>query len=174
MTPLRASRPTSGVLATLSALALTGCLYGFTGGLPPDIKTVALFPFENFTAYPTLTQDVNSAVKDALEGRLGLRAASERQADAVVHGTITRYDADVPVAYTGGPAGQQNQVQVTQRRVLMIVTIEITNQKTGAVIWSKSGMSVEGDYGPGQELDGRRKALEQLANNIVEGAQSQW
>lgn len=113
-------------------------------------------------------------MRDAVEGRLGLRAASERQADAVVRGTITRYDADVPVAYTGGPVGQQNRVQVTQRRVVMVVTIEITNQKTGAVIWSKSGMSVEGDYTPGQEPDGRRKALEQLANNIVEGAQSQW
>jgi len=142
--------------------------------LPPDIKTVALIPFENFTAEPTLTQDVMNSVRDAVEGRLGLRAASERQADAVVRGTITRYDADVPVAYTGGPAGQQNKVEVTQRRVVMVVTIEITNQKTGAVIWTKTGMSVEGDYSPGQDKDGRRKALEQLANNIVEGAQSQW
>lgn len=117
---------------------------------------------------------MNNTVRDAVEGRLGLRSAGERQADAIVRGTITRYDPDVPVAYTGGPAGQQNQVQVTQRRVMMTVTIEITNQKTGAVIWARSGMSVEGDYTPGQERDGRRKALEQLANNIVEGAQSQW
>jgi len=152
-------------------------VYGFAGGgLPPDIKTVAVLPFENFTSEPTLTQDVNVIVRDAVEGRLGLRTAGERQADAVVRGTITRYDPDLPVAYTGTPTGQgqQNQVQVTKRLVQLTVTIEIINQKTGATLWSKTGMTVEGDYAQGQELQGRRKALERLADNIVEGAQSQW
>jgi hypothetical protein len=152
-------------------------VYGFAGGgLPPDVKTVAVLPFENFTSEPTLTQDVNVTVRDAVEGRLGLRSASERQADAVVRGTITRYDPDLPVAYTGTPTGpgQQNQVQVTKRQVELTVTVEIINQKTGATLWSKTGMTVQGDYSPGQERDGRRKALERLADNIVEGAQSQW
>jgi hypothetical protein len=41
----------------LLAGSLTGCLYGFAGGgLPPSIKTVAILPFENQTAEPTLTQ----------------------------------------------------------------------------------------------------------------------
>jgi hypothetical protein len=40
----------------LACVALTGCLYGFAGGgLPPSIKTVALLPFYNHTAEPTLT-----------------------------------------------------------------------------------------------------------------------
>ncbi len=165
----------SGALVVLSALALSGCLYRFSGGgLPPDIRTVAVLPFENFTSEPTLTQDVNTTVRDAVEGRLGLRSAGERQADAVVRGTITRYEPDVPVAYTGGAAGQVNTVQVTKRLVQLTVTIEIVDQRTGAVLWQRSGLTVEGDYTPGQERDGRRKALDRLAVNIVEGAQSQW
>jgi hypothetical protein len=64
----------SGFLASLSTLALGGCLYGFAGGgLPPSIKTVAVLPFENQTAEPTLTQEVSVRVREAVEGRLGLR-----------------------------------------------------------------------------------------------------
>lgn len=117
---------------------------------------------------------MNTTVRDAVEGRLGLRSAGERQADAVVRGTITRYEPDVPVAYTGGATGQSNTVQVTKRLAQLTVSIEIVDQRTGAVLWQRSGLMVQGDYAPGQERDGRRKALESLAANIVEGAQSQW
>ena len=91
-----------------------------------------------------------------------------------MRGTITSYEADVPVAYTGGPSGQPNQVQVTKRLLYLTVTVEIVNQHSGAVLWTQSGLRVEGDYSTGQESDGRRKALDQLTNNIVQGAQSQW
>jgi hypothetical protein len=33
---------------------------------------------------------------------------------------------------------------------------------------------VKGDYQTGREAEGRRKALDDLVVNIVEGAQSQW
>ena len=36
------------------------------------------------------------------------------------------------------------------------------------------GLLVQGDYDPGQERQGRDRALEDLVTNIVEGAQSQW
>ena len=76
-------RLTSGFLASLSTLALGGCLYGFAGGgLPPHIKTVAVLPFDNQTPEPTLTQEIYARVREAVEGRLGLRHASERQADS--------------------------------------------------------------------------------------------
>lgn len=133
-------------------------------------------PFDNFTAYPALTREVQSSVRDAVEGRLGLRAAGERQADAIVRGTITGYDPDVPVAYTGNSttSGQPNRVEVTRRIAQLTVSIEIVNQQTGAVLWQRTGLRVDGDYGAGQEGDGRKKALDKLADNIVEGAQSQW
>jgi hypothetical protein len=167
-------RLTSGFLASLSALALGGCLYGFAGGgLPPNIKTVAVLPFDNQTPEPTLTQEIAVAVREAVEGRLGLRQASERQADAVVRGTITRYEPDLPVAYTGE---QQNggRVTVTRRQLQISVSVEILDQNGGKPLWQRSGLLLKGDYDPGQEADGRRKALDELVTNIVEGAQSQW
>ena len=133
-----------------------------------------MLPFDNRTPEPTLTQEVNAAVRDAVEGRLGVRQAGEETADALVRGTITRYEPDVPVAYTGND--DNNQVDVTRRLVQITVSVEIVNQQTNRTIWQRAGLTVEGDYEPGRETerDGRRKALERLTINIVEGAQSQW
>jgi hypothetical protein len=163
----------SGCLASLSGLALGGCLYGFAGGgLPPSIKTVAILPFDNQTAEPTLTQEVSSIVREAVEGRLGLRQASQTQADAVVRGTITRYEPDLPVAYTGNEG--EDDVTVTRRQVQITVSVEILDQRAGKPLWERSGLLLRGDYDPGQERQGRDRALDELVTNIVEGAQSQW
>lgn len=132
---------------------------------------MAVLPFDNLTSDPTLTQDVNLAVRDAMERNLGLRQAGVDQADALVRGTITSYEPDVPVAYTGNT---QNQVSVTKRLVQITVSVEIFDQKENRTIWQQAGMMVQGDYDPGREQDGRKKALDQLVTNIVQGAQSQW
>jgi len=165
-------RRISGLVTSLSALVLSGCLYGFAGGgLPPSIKTVAVLPFENQTAEPTLTAEVNTRVRDAVQGRLGLRQASESQADALVRGTITRYEPDLPVAYTG----QEGETPTVTRRLVQItVSVEILDQHAGKPLWQRSGLLLKGEYDPGQEVQGRRKALDDLVTNIVEGAQSQW
>jgi len=154
------------------AAGLAGCLYGFAGGgLPPSVKTVALLPFDNQTAEPTLTQEVANSVREALQSRLGLRSASEAQADALVRGTIVRYEPDLPVQYTG----QDNRtVNVTKREVQITVSVEIMDQKAGKPLWQRSGLLLKGEYDPGQEVQGRQRALNDLVTNIVEGAQSQW
>jgi hypothetical protein len=161
----------SGFLASLSTLVLGGCLYGFAGGgLPPSIRTVAVLPFDNQTPEPTLTQEISRAVREAMEQRLGLRQASEARADAVVRGTITSYDPDLPVAYEGG---EDRDVDVTRRQVRITMSVEILDQKQGKALWQRN-VAVTGDYDPGRESEGRRKALDDLVVNIVEGAQSQW
>lgn len=153
---------------------LGGC-YGFAGGgFPPEVRTVAVLPFDNRTPEPTLTQEINAAVREAVEGRLGLRAAGEETADAIVRGTITRYEPDVPVAYRGNDA--ESRVSVTRRLVQITVSVEIIDQQRNRTLWQRSGLLVEGDYEPDSETErqAREEALEKLKVNIVEGAQSQW
>ena len=167
---------TSGVsrrwAALSAALWLGGCLYGFAGGgLPPHIRTVAILPFDNQTAQPALTQEVAGALREAIEGRLGLRPSAEGTADAVVRGAITRYDADIPLSFQ---AGQQGNVAVTRRRVQLTLNVEIYDQKQGRMLWQRSGLTVDGEYQPPQETEGRKLALGKLVNDIVDGAQSQW
>jgi len=160
-----------------SALALalvglsSGCLYGFRGGgLPGHIRSVAVLPFDNRTGEPALTQEVYEAVREAVERRLGLRPASEADADAVVRGEIVRYEPDFPLSYQA----EQGRVNVTQRRVQITVNVEIMDQRLGRALWRQSGLSVDGEYQPPQETEGRRTALQKLVTSVVEGAQSQW
>lgn len=163
------------VAFALAAAWLQGaCLYGFAGGgLPPHIRTVAILPFENQTGEVALTQEVSEAVRQAMENRLGLRIAAEEQADAVVRGTITRYEADQPLSFR-----QQNQgnVSVTRRLVTISLSVEIYDRIQDRVLWERGGMRVEGEYEPPgeDERKGRELALETLVADIVDGAQSQW
>ena len=63
---------------------------------------------------------------------------------------------------------------VTRRLVQITVSVEILDQQASKPLWQRSGLLLEGDYDPGQEAEGREKALDKLVTNIVEGAQSQW
>ncbi len=139
--------------------------------MPAGIKTVAVLPFDNQTPEPTLTQEISRAVREAVEQRLGLRQSAESRADAVVRGSITRYEPDLPVAYEGG---EDREVTVTRRQVQITLNVEILDQKQTKPLWQRSGLVVKGDYESGQEAEGRRRALDDLVVNIVEGAQSQW
>lgn len=159
-------------LAGPLVLAATGCLYGFAGGgLPSHLRTVAILPFENQTAEPELTQAVTEAVRNALEGRLGLRLASENQADAVVRGRVSGYQADLPLSFQ---AGDRNNVEVTRRLVQITVSVEIYDQIEDRILWQRPSLRVDGEYRPPDEEEGRRVALEKLESDIVDGAQSQW
>ena len=149
---------------------LAGCLYSFAGGGLPNIKTVAIIPFDNQTPEPALTKDVNDAITDAIQGRLGLRAAAQSSADAVVRGRVEHYEANVPVAFQPGVG----RADVTQRQVQITVDVEIVNQKSGKTLWQRNGLLVVGEYTPPQEAQGRKIALQKLENDIVDGAQSQW
>ena len=168
-------RRISGSVLSLSLLALPGCIYGFSGGgLPPAVRTVAVMPFENVTSDPTLTAEINRAVREAVEDRLGLRPAGEKDADAIVTGTIRRYEPDLPVAFQGVGTEEVKKVEVTRRLLQLVVDVRIFDQKAEKVLWERMSLMVDGDYETGKERDGRRKALEKLTTNIVDGAQSQW
>lgn len=159
------------LLALAASWSLPAC-YGFAGGgLPTHVKTVAILPFDNHTAEPALTQEVSQAVQTAMESRLGLRTASEATADAVVRGTILRYESDLLLAHQTDPTGG---VQVTRRRVQLTLNVEIYDQQEERTLWQRSGLVVDGEYNPPLEIEGRRLALEKLVNDIVDGAQSQW
>lgn len=167
----RPSLPRCGALvSSVAGLGLAGCLYGFAGGGLPNIKTVAILPFDNDTPEPALTQEVAEAVREAIQGRLGLRAAGEASADAVVRGRISRYDPDLPIAIQSG----QGQSNVTRREIQITVDVAIVDQREGRTLWQRQGLTVKGDYQPPEEANGRKVALQRLVTEIVDGAQSQW
>ena len=157
---------------SLALLLLTGCLYSFSGGggLPPGIKTVAVIPFDNQTASPDLPNEIHEALHSAMRSKLGLRDAPEDKATAVVRGTITKYEPDIPVAYSADPT----QANSAQRKVQITVDVDIIDQATGRSIWSQKGMMRDGAYSQRDEASGRKEAIQKIVNDVVAGAQSQW
>ena len=110
--------------------------------MPPHIRTVAILPFDNQTGEVALTQEVSAAVRQAMENRLGLRLAAEDQADAVVRGSITRYQADQPLSFR--PASQGVNVSVSRRLVTIALSVEIYDQIEDRVLWQRGGMRGRG------------------------------
>ncbi|NIR43203.1 MAG: LptE family protein [Gemmatimonadetes bacterium] len=155
-------------------MALAGCgVYSFTGGggLPGHVDSIAILPFENQTTQFTLTQELTQKLTDVLPGRLGVRLADERSADAVVRGQITRYNESA-VNYQPDPGGPV----VFQRRVDISVSVEIFDTTEEQVLWSSASLTASGEYLPDSQTEevGRQLAIDNLINAIIDGAQSQW
>jgi hypothetical protein len=163
-------RRSGAVVVSTAALALGGCVYGFAGGGLPNIKTVAILPFDNQTPEPALTKEVSDAVLEAFQGRLGLRLSGENTADAVVRGKVTRYEPDIALSFQAGVG----RTDVTRRQVQVTIDVEILDQRQGKTLWQRQGLTEVGEYQPPQEADGRKIALQKLVKDLVDGAQSQW
>jgi hypothetical protein len=166
-------------LVAVTALALAGAgpagcrlsPYKFAGGgLPRNVRTIAILPFENQTAVPDLQRELFESLRTTLQRRLNLRDASESRADAIVRGSIVKYDADVPIAFSADPRAA-NQAR---RQLQLVVDVTIIDQASGRTLWERRGLTAKGEYAERNEAAGRRQAIDQLLSDIVEGAQSQW
>lgn len=166
-----ASRAAAG--AALAALALAGC-YGFSGGggLPTHIQTAYVEPVSNETSRFGLSELLTERLLEAARQRLGLRLASEGEADAVIRASVVRYGDDA-VSFD---ASEGVGADVFLRRVTIGARVEIYDATRGEVIWQSSVVSGIGEYEPDSETEevGLEIAMENLVQQIVDGAQSQW
>lgn len=158
----------------LLPVVLAGCLYSFAGGgLPSHVRTVAIAPLENQSRQPLLETDVERALQLEVPRSLGVRLADLERADAVIRGTIRAYEE---VAASVRPSQQQETVPVVSREVRITYDLEVYDQTQDKVLWKATSQAVSGSYLPESESveEGRARAIKQLVNKVVEGAQSQW
>jgi hypothetical protein len=152
-------------------LLLTGCIYGFSGGgLPSHVRTVAIIPFENLTSNSEIQRELVESLRDGLREKLGLRDAAEARANAIIRGTIQRYETDIPVGYSA----TNKQTTSARRQLEVTVDIEMVDQVNGKTLWQRKGLKAEGQYDERGEATGRKQALDRIVNDIIQGAQSQW
>jgi hypothetical protein len=170
----RRGRQAALPLLAAAALLVAGCRYSpykfAGGGLPSNVRTIAVLPFDNETPVPELQRELFETMRRELQGRLNLRDASETRADAIVRGTIVRYDADVPIAFSSNP----QQVTNARRQLQLVVDVTIVEQATGRTLLEKKGLTTRGEYAERNEGQGRREAIQKVISDIIEGAQSQW
>ena len=152
-------------------LAISGCLYGFHGGgLPSHIRSIAVIPFDNQTAVADIQREISDSLRVRLIDRLGLREAPESKANAVVRGTIHRYESGIPI----GVDTRSRAATAVQRSLEIVLDIDVIDQTNGKSLWSRKNYIVDGQYAEGQESLGRSMAVDKLVKAIVEGVQSQW
>ena len=163
------------LLSAVATLVTTGCLYSFRAGSfpPPHIRTIAVAPFENETTRFELSGELYDQLFRNLPRALGIRTAGEDVADAVVRGTIVRYDVVAP-NYRAGAEGQP--AEVLQRQVSITVRVEIVDLVNNVVLWENRSVMAQGQFLEASESEevGRAEAIELLVQKIVDGAQSNW
>jgi outer membrane lipopolysaccharide assembly protein LptE/RlpB len=162
----------SAMLAITVWTASTGCIYSMRsgGGLPRHIKTISVAPFENPTATPELQRELHEALREQLQSKLGVREASPEKANALVTGSVERYEADIPVSYTTSGRGNNSP----RRMLQLVINVQIVDQVTGKILYQKKSLTAEGQYEERAEAQGRRDAINKIVSEIVQGAQSQW
>jgi Lipopolysaccharide-assembly len=154
------------------ALAITACRFPYHlngGGLPLDIKSVAIIPFDNETASPDVQRELNEALRTSFGSRLGLKEASEEKASAVVRGRIVKYDLDVATGFSANPA----QATSSRRQLQVAVHVEIIDQIRNRTLWA-GDLTALGDYPENGEASGRKQAIDKIVSDVIQGAQSQW
>ncbi len=172
-TSARMKRVANGALLGATLLA-SGCLYSFSAGSfpPPHIRTIAIVPFDNDTPRFELSAELYDELLRNLPAALGIRTAGVDVADAIVRGSIVRYDVVAP-NYRAGAAGQP--ATVLQRQVNITVSVEIVDLVENVILWESSNVLAQGEFLEGSpEEGGRQEAIELLVQKIVDGAQSNW
>jgi hypothetical protein len=161
-------------LTVLVAAATAGCNYSFQAGSfpPPHVRTLAIEPFENETDRFEVASELYDELVRRLPSALGVRSAGLDVADAVVRGSVVRYEVQAP-NYRAGASGQA--ARVLQREVRIAIRVEIVDRVENVILWESNSETAQGLFAEGApEEEGRRAAIELLVQRIVDGAQSNW
>jgi len=167
---MRSGIPAASVLA-LALLA--GCNYGLRGGggFPAHIRTIYIAPFENETAQFDLERQLFEQLLSDLPRQLGIRPAPESEADAVLRGSVVRYD-DRSANYR--PGQQQVNPQVLSNEIRIGISAELIDVRRNLILWDGS-LTGQGTYQQGEnDTVGQEEAIQNLVEQIIDAAQSQW
>lgn len=168
-------RPRVLVLAGAVAVLAGSCAYTTSPSLlPSHLKTVAVPVFENATSEHTLQQEITDAVVQRLVTDNHLRVVDERSADCVVRGKVTEYKNAV--------FGFSTQNTAQEYRVSITVEVVFKDQVKNRELWRDAGMVKTANYYvqdvPGQtaktELDGRKEAIQKIADEILSRSTQGW
>jgi hypothetical protein len=169
-------RRTPLALALALAAATGSCGYTTSPALlPSHLKTVAIPVFENGTTEVTLEQEITDAVIARFVSNNQLRIVDQRSADALIQGRITSYRNSV-FGFSGGDARSQ------EYRVAIGVSVLFKDLRKNREIWNEPDMVKTANYYvtpvPGDtaktERDGRREAVEKIADEILTRSVQGW
>ncbi len=157
------------IVIALVLAALTGCgVYSFSPGGKSSIKSIAVMQFENKTIEAGLSSTMTDLVVKAFIADGNLKVVSEKDADAVLEGTLASYSRD-PQTFDAN--------DVVSRYAVHIVFDLILKKGGGSdeELWKQSFTS-EGIYLADSETeeDGQSRAAQKLVIDIINRTTKNW
>jgi hypothetical protein len=155
-------------------LLLFSCGYTTSPALlPSHMKTVSIPVFENGTTEYTLEQDITNAVIARFVRDNHLRIVDEKSASSVVHGRVTQYKNAV--------FGFSTASQAQEYRVTISVRVTFKDLVKNREVWSDEIIRTANYYVqnvPGDsartELDGRKEAIDKIADEVLSRSVEGW
>jgi outer membrane lipopolysaccharide assembly protein LptE/RlpB len=161
-----------GIALALAALA-GGCAYTVRNTLPSHLKTLAIPVFGNNTVEFGLADDITqSLVNGFLSG--SLRMAQERDANAVLRGTVVGYKNQV--------FGYTSAERATEYEIVLTVSVTFRDMVKNRDLWKDDALTVRTTYNvvqvgqtpPKTETDGRKDVIQKLTDRIVSRTVQGW
>jgi hypothetical protein len=141
--------------------------YSFTGAGLPGIKTIAIPLFENQTEEYGIREELTNKLVLAFVQDNTLKVANERIADAVLRGTILKYQKE---AYT---FDENENVKEYIARIYVKVIVE--DKKHNKNIWEEENLQGWGTFpADSSEAYGKSKAIDKLTEDIVNRTVKGW
>jgi len=145
-------------------------LSGFGNQIPDHIKRILIPDFENKTSRFQVEQHLTFAVREEFIKRSNLELVdSESRADAVLEGTVTRFDV-TPISYSEDASANLYRVTVT-------VSVRLIDLKTDEIIFEGEGISYTKNYefdvygGDITQIDAEEDFFSQETETVLEIAE---
>ncbi len=152
----------------------SGCGYTVRNSLPTHLKTLAIPVFGNNTVEFGLADDITLALTNGFLNNRQLRIVQERDANAVLRGTV--------VAYKNQVFGYTSKERATQYEIVLTVQATFRDMVKNRDLWKEDALTVRTTYNvvpvgsePARtEVDGRREVIQKLADMIVSRTVEGW
>jgi hypothetical protein len=157
-------------LASVLALALTGCGYATGSLVPPGYKTIAVPVFENPTRRHDLEWEITRAVCAELQSRTKLRVVAPGDSpDLVLKGSLVEVDEDV--------LSRETRQRIRESAVFLSADVEVVDGHSGKTVVAKGRVSERESFVPsiGENVrTAREESGRALAERIVRRLESAW
>ena len=122
-------------------LVLSGCAGYHLGPVKPaalaHVRSVAVPSFKNYTLEPRLEVLMANALIKQIQQDGSYRVTSEKDADAVIEGSVTRIDRN-PLRGNSSPGVSADFYQTTEFGLELAVSIKVIEKTTGATLATRS------------------------------------
>jgi len=121
-----------------SVLILSGCGYSTSSRTAKDIKSIAVPFFENKTPEPNLELRVTEEIINNLIADNTLRVVDEAEADALLDGTIVRFE--------NAPFSFNQELNAEEYHVVVTVQATLFSRLLNQAIWEGKTITGDGSY----------------------------